>query len=313
MEYAARQPQRVIVAVKWGSLDGRKVVISPGEVVCVGRSERAGLVVPHDALMSAAHFEVSWDGVECRFRDLKSAKGTLLNGEAGVSAAVVVNGDWLKAGETVFTVHLEGATPARLQKIVDEEAEVDVKGGAKNEASDQTAKAVKIIEDRRVREAVQKALAMLKAEADKEPLFAVLDRARDKRIGELLQESVEEHRSLYDGVQGEALAEVAPYLVRLPAESRLLEALVQEGWGKRWGIYLTSKQPFKEVRRHLRRFLMVEMEETEELLYFRFYDPRTLRTFLPASTRMQSCDFFTKMSSFIVESEGREALRFQME
>lgn len=300
MEQTARQPQRVIVAVKWGPLDGRKVVISPGEVICVGRSERAGLVVPHDALMSAAHFEVSWDGVECRFRDLKSATGTLLNGEAGVSAGVVANGDWLKAGETVFTVHLEGATPAREAED-DEEGE---KSEGEVELADQSAHA----EARTAGEAAEKALLVLRGEVEQEPLYAVLDGARDKRIRELLRESVEEHRTLYDGVQGEALGEVAPYLVRLPPGSRLLEALVREGWGRRWGIFLTSRQPFREVRRHLRRFLMVE-DETGETLYFRYYDPWVLQRFLPTCTALQKDEFAKNILTFFAEAEDVGMLR----
>src|SRR5512133_68857 len=107
------QPQRVIVAVKWGPLDGRRAVLSPGEVLRVGRGERAGLVVPHDRQMSALHLELSWDGSRCQFRDLDSATGTLRNGEAGLTSGDLANGDWLKAGETVLTVHFEGATPAR--------------------------------------------------------------------------------------------------------------------------------------------------------------------------------------------------------
>lgn len=84
---------------------------------------------------------------------------------------------------------------------------------------------------RKAREAqVSQALTLLRAEADKAPLFALLDAARDRRILELCRESVEEHRSLYDGLEGEKLAEAAPYLVAFEPGSRLLEALVREGW-----------------------------------------------------------------------------------
>ncbi len=297
------QPQRVIVAVKWGPLDGRKVVISPGEVVRVGRSERAGLVVPHDALMSAAHFEVSWDGVECRFLDLKSATGTWLNGEAGVSAGVVANGDWLKAGATVFTVHLEGATPAR-------EAEDEEEGEESEDEWAKEARQARAEEPFLQRARAEEALAVLKGEALKEPLYALLDGARDKRILELLRESVEEYRSLYDGVQGEALSGVAPYLVRLSTGTQLLEALVREGWGRRWGIYLTNRQSFKEVRRHLRRFLVVEAERGEPL-YFRFYDPRTLCMFLPTCMPQQREDFLGQVRAMFAETAMSQLERFE--
>jgi hypothetical protein len=277
-------PQRVIVAVKWGPLDGRRAVLAPGEVLRVGRGERAGLVVPHDRQMSALHLELSWDGARCHFRDLKSASGTVRNGEEGLTEGDLANGDWLKVGETVLTVHLEGATPARDPADEDDEAL----------AAQRRARAV----------SAEAALQTLEHEAAKAPLYAVVDAARDRRILELCRESVEEHRSLYDGVEGETMAHVAPYLIRLPAGSRLLGALVREGWGSRWGVYLTSPLPFTEVRRHLRRFLMVELEESGDRMYFRFYDPRTLMTFIPSCSPRQAQEFFGSASAFFFEGEG---------
>ena len=50
---------------------------------------------------------------------------------------------------------------------------------------------------------------------DCQPLYAVLDAARDIKILAVLMESKEEHQSLYEGVQGAQLSQVAPYLVRL--------------------------------------------------------------------------------------------------
>ncbi len=286
------QPQRVIVAVKWGPLDGRRAVLSPGEVLRVGRGERAGLVVPHDRQMSALHVELSWDGARCRFRDLKSATGTLRNGEPGFPEGELSNGDWLKAGDTVLTVHIEAATPSR---DVDDD--------------DQEEPAARVQRLAR-KAAAEVALRALEEEAARAPLYALLDAARERRILELCRESVEEHRSLYDGVEGETMAHVAPYLVRLPAGSRLLASLVREGWGRRWGVYLTCALPFTEVRRQLRRFLMVEMEESHERMYFRFYDPRTLATFLPSCSPRQAQEFFGGADTFLLEGEASALIRF---
>ena len=285
------QLQRVIVAVKWGPVDGRRAVLSPGDMMRVGRGERAGLVVPHDRQMSALHLEVSWDGTRCRFRDLDSATGTLRNGEAGLTSGDLANGDWLKAGETVLTVHLEGATPAR---------------DAEDDEEDEAARQRRIARAA----AAEVALRALDEEAAREPLYAILDAARDRRILELCRESVEEYRSLYDGVEGETMVHVAPHLVRLPAGSRLLAALVREGWGRRWGIFLTCALPFTEVRRHLRRFLMVELEESGDRMYFRFYDPRTLTTFIPSCSPRQAQEFFGSASTFLIEGEGTALLRY---
>src|SRR5262249_38605915 len=96
-----------------------------------------------------------------------------------------------------------------------------------------------------------------------QPLFALLDAARDARGLEVLRESGAEYQSLYEGPDGELLADFAPYLVRLQpddggaAPPPFLARLAEVGWGKCWGVYVTSRQPFKEVRKHFRRFLLV--------------------------------------------------------
>jgi hypothetical protein len=128
----------------------------------------------------------------------------------------------------------------------------------------------------------------------------VLDTAHGERILELLHESVEPIHSLYEGTPGSALAEVAPYLVSLPnKDSWLLEALVQEGWGAHWGVFLTSALPMLQLRRHLRKFLMVEAEGVEGRLYFRYYDPRVLGTFLPTCPPESRKEFFGDIERFI--------------
>lgn len=277
------QGQRAIVAVQWGPLQGRKAVLDPGASLRVGRVDGADLMVPHDRKMSGVHFEVAWDGSVCRVKDLASLGGTLIDGEPGKTEGVLQNGGWIKAGETVFTVHVEGATPPPSDEIDSDDEDAD---------AETLAARAKAREELRAREAAAAiALTALLAEASERRLYAVLDAARAGRILQLLGESVEESRSLYEGVEGEVLALEAPYLVLLPPGSRLLTSLVREGWGKRWGIYLSTPMAmgatFKELRRHLRRFLLVEEEETGERLYFRFYDPATIRTFLPASTERQ--------------------------
>ncbi len=142
---------------------------------------------------------------------------------------------------------------------------------------------------------------MLRAEP--EGLFALMDAARDPRVREVLAAHAEEHASLFEGEEGRELAEVAPYLVRLPAGSPLLEALVREGWGRSWGVYVTSKRPLREVRRHFRRFIMVR-DESGRVLYFRFYDPRVLRVFLPACTPRQTSQLFEDITAVLLEDKA---------
>jgi len=292
--------RRAIVEVRWGPLAGRKSVIEPGGVLRVGRTERADLAAPRDAQMSAIHFELSWDGATCTLRDLNSAKGTQLGGEQ-VTEAQVQNGDWIRAGGTDFMVYFEAATPP---PATDDDGDEDADDDATVMARELR---------RRERDArrgrAELALAMLRRERG--PLYAVMDASRGMRIPVLLHESVERARSLYEGLEGETLAEVAPFLVELPEGSGLLERLVMEGWGRRWGIYFTCRRSFSEVRRHLRRFLMVKDEETHDRYYFRFYDPGVLRQFLPTCAVRQREQFFGDIITIFAEGEDEELRRFE--
>jgi hypothetical protein len=282
--------RRAIVEVRWGPLAQRKAILDPGATLCVGRSNLADLALPHDEQMSAQHLALNWNGERCQVRDLDSAKGTWLGGER-VHEGEVENGGWIQAGKTHLMVYFEARTPDRD----DEEGEAF---------------------------AVEKAAALdvLARERDAGEdggrsgrLFAVVDASRGDRPLRLLREAVDEHRSLYEGGKGEALEKYAPYLVALRPDSGLLERLVREGWGARWGIFLTCASPFKDVRRHLRRFLIVEDDVTAEKYYFRFYDPRTLRIFLPAWTPRQRADFFGEIACFFAEGERSELRRFTRE
>jgi hypothetical protein len=149
--------------------------------------------------------------------------------------------------------------------------------------------------------------------AKKEPLYAILDAARDPLILARLVKCQEDHQSLYEGSAGNQLAAAAPYLVSLPRESAFLDTLIRDGWGKSWGVYLTCDKPFKEVRKHLRHFLMVELEGGENV-YFRFYDPRALRVFLPTCTPSEVNQFFGPITTYLMEANTPETLlRFSHE
>jgi hypothetical protein len=195
-----------------------------------------------------------------------------------VAKGEVEHQGWVRAGDTFFSVYFEGVVPPRTT------------------------------EDDEPVAAERKAEALAALQGEEAPLFAVLDAARDERILQLLRSAVEEVQSLYEGTEGEELAEGAPYLVALPKGSRLLDTLIDEGWGHRWGSYLTSRRPFREVRRHLRRFLIV-LGTNGEPLYFRFYDPHALRAFLSSGTARHKGSFFASIDAVLAEGWSGEVVR----
>jgi hypothetical protein len=274
-EGRGRPQARAILQVAFGPHAGRKVILAPGEVVRVGRSDDADVVLAHDRALAHVHFEIDWDGERCRARH-RDGRATLVGGRP-IDQADVPHGGWIRAGDTVFLLHAEHRTPPDPDALFDD---------------DDRASAI---------------LALLRERHD---LWAVLDTTRHPRILQALRESVDPARSLYEGTKGDALADAAPWLVRLQADSRLLDILVQEGWGQAWGVFFAWDAPEKEVRRHLRRFLMVEEEETRAPLYFRFYDPRALRIFVPTCSVRQLHALFGDIEAFFLEGETGDLLRF---
>ncbi len=143
--------------------------------------------------------------------------------------------------------------------------------------------------------------------------------------------------SLIAGELAQELALTAPYLVRLEPDSDLTNWLIEEGWGKGWGIYfLASRSQAKALyrtpppesleqqlargafvaspdisaddatdvillRRHFRRYLRVEFESDGRLVRFRFFDPAVLRVWLLSCNPSETQAFFGPITDFMVE------------
>jgi hypothetical protein len=141
----------------------------------------------------------------------------------------------------------------------------------------------------------------------REPLFLLLDAARDPAIFQMIAASGDESQCLYEGASAVDLARYAPYLVRLAFPSRTLEKLVRDGWGKSWGVLITATASLPELRRHFRKFLLVDAEGRD--LYFRFYDPRVLREFLESWTPGELEEFYGPVQRFFLERPDLGAIQ----
>lgn len=290
---------RMILSVPWGPEAGLKVALTPGKALRVGRTERSDVVIASDTDLSAVHFELKWDGALCHLRDLNSAKGVRVGGEA-TKEADLGHGAWIRAGGTDFRLFVEGGLAKPLADLDEDDDDDEAARKAKVRAREK---------EERARGRRAAALETLLLVSRQERLHAILDAARDPRVLELLTCSIDQARSLYEGPKAESFTEIAPYLVRFTPGSPLLEKLVMEGWGERWGVYLTSIQSYKELRRHFRRFLKVEDADTGEELFFRFYDPEVLRVFLPSCLPRQAAEFWSDVDSFLLEDREGNLVR----
>ncbi|HZO12827.1 MAG TPA: DUF4123 domain-containing protein [Polyangiaceae bacterium] len=145
-----------------------------------------------------------------------------------------------------------------------------------------------------------------------QPLYALLDAGRDPEVLTLLYRYESPCRSLYQGESEATLGPSGPYLVELresERESELVTQLLRKGWGQSWGVFVVSAAQFDELRRHFRTLLMVRRAKDQSELYFRFYDPRVLRVFLPTCSPEQVRAVFGPVTAFLMEDAEGSLLR----
>jgi hypothetical protein len=132
-----------------------------------------------------------------------------------------------------------------------------------------------------------------------ERAYAVLDAARDPAIVGLVR-TAERSACLLAGELTAELAAAAPYLVELDRD--FFDRTLARGWGESWGVFLASPASLEAVRRQLRRNLEVLGPEGERL-FFRHYDPRVLRVYLPTCDAAELEQVFGPILRFVVEGE----------
>ena len=115
----------------------------------------------------------------------------------------------------------------------------------------------------------------------------------------------QQHTSLYKGDSAKDLADFAPYIFSLTDNDKFTRWLLDTGWGNSWGVFLQTAVSGRDLIRHFRQFLMITLDTGEEA-YFRFYDPRVLRIFLPTCNPKQLREFFGPIQQFLVEDEDPE-------
>lgn len=142
-------------------------------------------------------------------------------------------------------------------------------------------------------------------------VYGVLDGASNPRLLSLLNEHDVDHVCLFRGELEPEVAMTAPYLVHLPPKSSFTDlVLLQQGWGQHWGILAISQADMRTLRQHFRKLTMVS-EPAGKPLYFRYYDPRVLRNYLPTCTSHALRTMFGPVSAFLAEGiEPDTLLRF---
>jgi hypothetical protein len=105
-------------------------------------------------------------------------------------------------------------------------------------------------------------------------LFAILDACEDPPVFDKVQElGPDRALCLHGGGLEAEEKQCAPYLVKV--DRTVLDWILDELWGRPWGIFVVAECDERTLRPHFRRQLVVEGPEGEPM-YLRFYDPRVL-------------------------------------
>lgn len=138
-----------------------------------------------------------------------------------------------------------------------------------------------------------------------EHLYAVADAARDSYLASsaFSRFGIKTY-SLFKGDMAPLLDHVAPHLVPVSIDSKYLE-LWSERLGSNAGILLLSREKPEKVYKHLRKKFETIDEDGNDY-FFRFFDPRVLRAYLPTCIDYEAKIFFGPIRRILVEDEEQD-------
>jgi hypothetical protein len=155
---------------------------------------------------------------------------------------------------------------------------------------------------------IQRALWQYASPEGEGEVYVILDGARDPRIYPNVLLSGTRHECLYRGELPEVLLAAAPHLLALQPNAAFTNWLFKFGWGQSWGVFFSSTAHIRDLQRHFRQFLQVK-DERGKRLYFRYYDPRVLRLYLPTCTTSERDFVFGPVDHFFVEDATTDDCR----
>src|SRR5262245_12600078 len=133
--------------------------------------------------------------------------------------------------------------------------------------------------------------------------YAVLDGASVPGLLDRLRRWQPEHVCLYRGELEPALAAAAPYLVALRPYTEFADWVLGQGWGNHWGVFAATPADLRTLRKHFRTFLIVHGVHGRPV-YFRYYDPRVLRLYLPRCHAAELAVVFGPVGCYVLEDEN---------
>jgi len=332
------------VKILRGTGAGTEREVPTDRPIRVGREPSCAVCIP-DGRASREHAEVRYEMGTWWVSDLGSTNGTFVNGSR-VERAPVGPADEVQIGDTTFTVAtLEdqpapeprgptlpasdgraaaAATPATVGAGLPEQIDIDpprAASTAETPAEEEPAEPLVLVpmltnvepldadtalpppEDPA---AATRLLDAIKAGGGSK-VYAVIDASRAIELIATARQRGLEAYTLFSGELAEEVAHVGPCLVAIPEPERFAGSW-SDALGSMPGVLLTTDAERDAIARHLRSVFLATDEDGVSY-FFRFYDPRVFRAYLPTCTAEERAAFFGPVQGWLVETaEGEPEL-----
>lgn len=135
----------------------------------------------------------------------------------------------------------------------------------------------------------------------REALYALVDASHDPFIiPPTIEALTPDAECLFRGKAKEDLGDQTAWIARIDGRGPLLDWLIDEVHGRSMVSFVTSELTVSRLAVHLRKFTKSrDAKGTEH--FFRFYNPKVMRQYLPVFDAVQLATFFRSISSCIVE------------
>ena len=146
----------------------------------------------------------------------------------------------------------------------------------------------------------------LKQVAVRGQLFAILDACDAAQVpSKAIELGPEQAVCLYNGRAKRDFWGFAPYLA--VCDEVLVDWIHETLWDHPWGIFVESNADLEALRKHFRKFLLVENPQGKQV-YFRYYDPRVLKSFLPVCNTEEVREMFGPVNRYALNTSAQDLI-----